>query len=215
MRTGTNLRRRYGSPARARAAGLAIMLAACSALLLAACGGDDSAKSSPTAASGAPATSSAAASVSPSTPGAPSPSGGPATTAAGTPSGDMTCILISKQEAEAALGEPLGNAQTGSFQGTISCGYQPSSDRGVLISITSGVAKADFESLVNQAAALLQRTPQAVPGVGDEAFWLEPYLSVLKKDVYFRLTVFSPDITGQIQLERESDLARKAAARVP
>jgi hypothetical protein len=212
MRIRTELQRRHNWPARARAAGLAVLLATCTAALLTACGGDDNNKPSPTTRASTPATS--AATVSPSTPGATSQPTGP-TTAAATPSGDMACILFSKQEAEAALGEPPGEAQTGTLAGNSSCGYQPSSDRGVLIAIARGLTKADFETNVNLAASLLHTQAQPVPGVGDEAFWLEPYMSVLKKDVYFRLTVFSPDITGQIQLERETNLAKQAAARVP
>lgn len=127
----------------------------------------------------------------------------------------MTCVLFSKKEAEQALGEPLGEPLSGSYAGTTSCGYQPSSDRGVLMSLSRGVSKADFDSSVTQAAELFHLEPQAVTGVGDEAFWLPPYLLVLKSDVFFRLSVWSPQISQPDQLERTTGLALKMAERIP
>jgi hypothetical protein len=188
----------------------ALLLAVCAALILAACGGDDGDKSS--ASAGVSPSGSTSASVSPSQSAS---TASPISTPTGTGGGDLPCILITKQEAEQALGEPLGEPTSGALAGTISCGFQPSPDRGVLISITKGASKEDFEANVKQGAELLHAQAQPVPGVGDEAFWLEPYLIVLKSDVFFRISVWSPQISAPDQLERAKGLAIKAAARIP
>ena len=200
MRTGTTTHTRATPPRRLGTLSSALLLAVCATLILAACGGDDGDKPS------------ASASVSPSQSAS---TASPISTPAGTGGGDLPCILITKQEAEQALGEPLGEPQSGALAGTISCGFQPSPDRGVLISITKGASKADFEANVKQGAELLHAQAQPVPGVGDEAFWLEPYLIVLKSDVFFRISVWSPQISAPDQLERAKGLALKAAARIP
>lgn len=127
----------------------------------------------------------------------------------------MTCVLFSKKEAEQALGEPLGEPLSGSYAGTTSCGYQPSSDRGVLMSLSRGVSKEDFENAVTQGAELFHQEAQPVAGVGDAAFWLPPYLMVLKTDVFYRLSVWSPQISQPDQLERATELALKMAERIP
>ncbi len=209
MRTGTTTQTRATAPRSWRALSLALLLAVCAALLLAACGGDGGDK--PSASAGVSPSRPASASVSPSQPAS---TASPISTPAGTGGGDLPCILITKQEAEQALGEPLGEPQSGTYAGTISCGFQPSPDRGVLISITKGASKADFQANVKQGADLLHTQAQPVPGVGDEAVWLEPYLIVLKKDVYFRISVWSPQISGPDQLERAKGLALKAAGRI-
>jgi len=127
----------------------------------------------------------------------------------------VACILITKQEAEQALGEPLGEPQSGALGDTTSCGYQPAPDRGVLISVTKGVSKADFETSAKQSAELLHAQAQPVSGVGDEAFWLPPYLIVLKNGVFYRISVRGPQISAPDQLERPQRLALKAAGRIP
>jgi len=127
----------------------------------------------------------------------------------------MGCILITKQEAEQALGEPLGEPQSAAFGGTTTCGYQPSPDRGVLISVSNGVSKADFETSAQQTAELLHTQAQPVSDAGDEAYWLPPYLIVLKNGVFLRISVWAPQISAPDQLERAKGLALKAAGRIP
>jgi len=177
------------------------LLAACAAVLLAACGGDGTPDATGTATTAA---------------GTGTPTGTDATTPAATSSeggGKLACGLFTQQEAEAALGEPPGDVHEAALSGVTTCAFQPSSDRGILVNISRGVSRADFDRTVQQNAQLLGQQPTPV-NAGDAAAWFYPYLLMLKDDVFVRLSVWSPMLGVDDTLARATTLAVQAASRI-
>jgi len=135
------------------------------------------------------------------------------------------CSLITKEEAEAALGEPVQEPEfedTKNPLGQKLCQYNPkseSSQKFIQISVVQneGMSKVLREQEYN-VVKLFQETKknlakaQPVPGIGEDAFWGTPGLHVLKGSVYFVVGVGNTDLPANLELAKS--LAQKAASRL-
>jgi hypothetical protein len=134
------------------------------------------------------------------------------------------CALITKAEAEAALGEPVGEPQcdtSASPTGQALCVYSSStSDRFVQISVTETSAMAETLRVQGESAGTIYRATKdnyepvtEVPGIGDDAFWGVPGLHVLKGDVYVCIAVGNTNKPENLELAQ--GLAEIAVPRLP
>lgn len=134
------------------------------------------------------------------------------------------CFLITKEEAEAALGEPVQEPEFEDAKNPLGqklCHYNPkseSSQKFIQISVVQneGMSKILREQEYN-VAKLFQETKknletQPVPGIGEDAFWGTPGLHVLKGSVYFVVGVGNTDLPANLELAKS--LAQKAASRL-
>jgi hypothetical protein len=152
--------------------------------------------------------------------------GGSATGASGQSGPIDACQLITKADAEAALGEAVKapeNPITGEGLAAVtSCKYTVASAPSVNnVSLivrrldSADAAKADFDQLKKDMEPKLNVTPNDVPGLGDAAFWsggAVNQLAVLKGKVQLLIYVrgpqgISPEATAQA-------LATKALGRL-
>jgi hypothetical protein len=134
------------------------------------------------------------------------------------------CALITRAEAEAALGEPVGEPECDtavSPTGQALCVYSSTtSERFVQISVTETGAMAETLRVQGESAATIYRTTRdnfepvtEVPGIGDDAFWDVPGLHVLKGDVYLIIAVGNTDDPENLELAQS--LAEIAVPRLP
>jgi len=136
------------------------------------------------------------------------------------------CSLITKEEAEAALGEPVKEPEyedTKNPLGQKLCHYNPnseSSQKFIQISLVQneGMSKALREQeysaakLFQETKENLVETHQPVPGIGEDAFWGTPGLHVLTGNVYFVIGVGNTDLPANLELAKS--LAQKAVSRL-
>ena len=152
---------------------------------------------------------------------APSPTTEPSFTAGGlTPVGIDPCILLTKSEVEAELGQPIEEPRRLADQPT--CVYEEITEpppEGIVVTppgvgmnlyfYTTGGAQ-DFDRFKNEPS--LAATP--VPGIGDDAFWTTGALYVLKGDFYFALVMYVSG-SDETNRERAQNLAKIALGRLP
>jgi hypothetical protein len=132
--------------------------------------------------------------------------------AAGQPSNDP-CGLVTTEEAGNALGAPVGNPERpkeANFPPRMTtCRYVAKRERGVAVmsimvrrSDSASEARAGFRAAREQFPKA-----EAVPGLGDESFWIANQLNVLSGTNYV-------NITGDVDRETAQSLARSALKRL-
>ena len=133
------------------------------------------------------------------------------------------CNIITKSDAEAALGEPVSQEQPESSINPLNqkqCVYSStSSDRFIIVSLlqTSGLTGAMREQ--GQSAATIYKTikenldpVKSVQGIGDDACWGTPGLHILAGDVY--LVIGVGNTSKPENLEMAKNLAATALNRL-
>jgi hypothetical protein len=153
--------------------------------------------------------------------------GGSATGASGKSGSIDACQLITKADAEAALGETVKapeNPITGEGIAVVtSCKYTvaaaPSVNNVSLIVRrldTAAASRKDFEQLKQDTVTKLNVTPEDVAGIGDGAIWIGGIynqLSVLHGKVQLLISVMGPQ--GATPDAAAKTLAAKALSRLP
>jgi hypothetical protein len=128
------------------------------------------------------------------------------------------CGLLTKEEAETLIGEPVRNLEqkdTKNPLGQKMCLYHTASSRLIQISI---IRTADMEPGIRkngQSASKVYRTTKEmldpvaqVQGLGDDACWGTPGLHILKGEVYVLVSV------GNTGKRENLELARRIAGKV-
>ncbi|MHB8840328.1 MAG: hypothetical protein ACYC56_00840 [Candidatus Aquicultor sp.] len=134
-------------------------------------------------------------------------------------------LLITRQEAEEALGEPVKEAtinKTGNAMGQVICLYNAVSEessRFIQISVIqtqgmSGVMREQAQSAITTFRTTKQNTDpmKEVPGLADDAFWGTPGLHILKGDVYLNIAVGNTNDPANLELAKK--LAKIALSRL-
>lgn len=129
------------------------------------------------------------------------------------------CGLVSKEEAEAALGTTLGKTRTGNSAPYDVCAYEAiDSTAKAVVHVRSDLPDGEFEGEKVRTEALIGETAEAVSGVGDEAHYLGHLLYVRKGDREILMGVVfaaSASATAAQVLAAEKDLTLKALSRLP
>lgn len=132
------------------------------------------------------------------------------------------CTLITKAEAETALGEPVEDPEctTNSPVGQVICSYStPETFKFVQIALTRTGDMPDSLTEIGESAATIFETTrdniegQNISGLGDQAFWGVPGLHVLKGDIYFCISVGSTDKPENLEMAK--GLAELVLSRLP
>lgn len=138
------------------------------------------------------------------------------------------CKLLTKEEVEAALGEPgdAGDADSSAVIGMSLCTWGAASDTSLSILQVSVLRTGDMpEQLRKQggAKAIYNQTKagytglQAVSGIGDEAYRHDRAIEVLKGDVWVTADLSfggPPDRRKETETQVLVELARKVLERV-
>jgi len=129
------------------------------------------------------------------------------------------CGVLTKEEAEAFLGEPINDPEqkdTKNPLGQKICWYASvSSSRFIQVSVIRTADMAPKIRKHGQSAAKVYSTTkenldplEQVRGVGDDAFWATPGLHILKGEVYVLISV------GNTSRRENLDLAKRIAVNV-
>jgi hypothetical protein len=124
------------------------------------------------------------------------------------------CGLISASEAEQALGGPVGSperpAQANIPPRLVTCRYVAPRGQGVaVLSVMVRQGDSDSEARIGFQSAKEQFPgAEAVPDLGDQAFWFANQLNVLRGRVYL-------NITGDFDSATARSLAERALKRLP
>jgi hypothetical protein len=131
--------------------------------------------------------------------------------------------LITEAEAEAALGEAIGEVVYDESNNPLGqklvCYNSASSYRFIQISLIQTAAMTAAVEASGQTAATIYQTTkenldaEEIPGFGDDAFWGTPGLHILKGDVYLNIAVGNTD--DPKNLEMAKTLAGLAVPRLP
>ncbi len=188
---------------------LVAVLALAALVALTACGGGDGGEEGPAATTPAGETPTQAPTVEQPTP---TPEEPTREAAASPTAGINLCDLVTPEEVEEALGEPVTDTRD---LETVSCRYSTSPTSSVSIEIGS---QQTFEEGIYGEYAASGREP--VSGIGDEAAWfglVAPFfLAVRQGDFYFQVRLLLPDeVDNATQLEIAKGLAAKAVERIP
>ena len=203
-----------------------LILLALGAVALAACGGDDSGGNTPAPTSQQPGTSTKAAASPAAATGGATATNAPAATAA--PGGGNTtsanaCALLTKADAEAALGESLPDPESvsvGSQQlgpgltvSVSNCSYA-SATTTHSVEIDLWLADSSSASVLQQTIEFACQTKENISGLGDVACWYDSdhgELQVAKASAFLDLRA----TTGGDATETLKALAQKALSRLP
>jgi hypothetical protein len=140
------------------------------------------------------------------------------TGAATLPEIDSLCDLVTSDDVEEALDDPVTDGTESTI--SLSCGYALASGNSVNLNLGS---QEDFETGVFRTGDL----GEPVPGVGDQAAWWfqadvgagvagdQGILSVRQGDFYFHVKLFLSGLDEATQLEIAKELAAKAVERLP
>lgn len=177
------------------------------ALLTVACSGDDD----PEGSSGDSPTASATA-----TGGSGSSASSTATTTAGSDDeedGTNPCSLVTKDEAEAALGKPVADGERPDVAQGLICqfvGTQGSDVWQLQVLVTqSGSAESMTSAFASAKESVAETNPEDVSGIGDEAFWIPGanQLNIRQGNTYLI-------ISGDASLDVLKGVAEKALDRL-
>lgn len=129
------------------------------------------------------------------------------------------CGLVSKEEAEAAMGTALGKTRKGNSAPYDVCAYEATDSAAkAVVHVRSDLPDGEFEGEKVRTEALIGETAEAVSGVGDEAHYLGHLLYVRKGDREIIMGVqfaASVSATAAQVLATEKDLTLKALPRLP
>lgn len=135
------------------------------------------------------------------------------------------CALLTKEDVESFLAEPVGTpatTQTEAVGNTVTqCRYStPSGNKrvGLLLRQASNVDEAAkiFKQARDTAKELSGADPQVIAGLGDSAYWTGgnlKQLNVLKGDAWLIITANAGN--GTDPLEASESVSRKILARMP
>ncbi len=129
------------------------------------------------------------------------------------------CLLLTKSDAEELMGEAASSPTSSQVGETVSrCAYMSKSGKrvGLLVRQASSRSEAAqiFQKAQNESKGLSGSDPQAVPGLGDAAFWAGgtlKQLNVLKSEVWLIITA---NLGGNDQRAASESVARKILARM-
>ncbi len=123
------------------------------------------------------------------------------------------CALVTKAEAEEALGGPVGKLERPPEANIpprlTTCRYVAQRGRGVaVITVMVRMGYSGDESRLGFQSAKEQfAEAQAAPGIGDDAFWVGNQLNILQGNVYLI-------IGGDLELDKAKILGQRALARL-
>jgi len=135
------------------------------------------------------------------------------------------CALLTKEEVESFLAEPVGTpatTHTEAMGNTVTqCRYSaPSGNKrvGLLLRQSSSVDEAAkvFKQARDTAKELSGADPQVIDGLGDSAYWTGgnlKQLNILKGDAWLIITASASN--GTDPLEASESVSRKILARMP
>jgi hypothetical protein len=185
------------------------LLALSGLFLLAACGGDDEESTPPSGGTRTPVSTATAAATQTTAAGARET----ATAAPQASGGEIdSCALVTKEEVEAIIGQPVGDPVVTTTELLASCFYTTSDLDGVSLAVVTYEDEQAAESGF-QLAIDINDYPE-VEGIGDRAFDSRPIgdITVLKGKYELSIDVFA---SGQDEFEIAKDLAANAADRLP
>lgn len=196
--------------ARAVAAGFAV----CALLVGVACAGDDDTDGTTDGNGTVPAAQPTEATT-------PLPSeGGESTPGASAPATVAleACALVTREEAEAALGEPVAEGEPALVGEIETCSYAPATGGSIgsvqVAYLTRGIDAAAFPGVLTEAA---EADLEPIAGIGDAAFWDGDQVVVLIGEVAISAIAIPPSdaTTSAADRDASTELARIAAGRVP
>jgi hypothetical protein len=83
------------------------------------------------------------------------------------------CDLITADEAEGVIGKPVELDDQGSNSTFSVCAYQSDAGDNFILSVAFGAGSAAYESAVKSLPAATGSQPEEVPGIGDEAVFID------------------------------------------
>jgi len=125
-----------------------------------------------------------------------------------------TCALVTKEDAEAILGQTVGDAQQGDLGGGTSCTYHTVSkgrgrDFGVLTVIVRPDAQTSVETF--KLLASLKKTAKPVDGIGDYAYVSGNSIFVLKNKA--EITLETDGAFKKVSIEALTSVAKRIAGK--
>lgn len=127
------------------------------------------------------------------------------------------CDLVTADEAEEVLGEPVTDGERGATPPYESCTYNVESVavKFVLVQVRTDVSLDEFRSSIEDASDFLDEEPEMVDGVGDAAYVLAGLLYAHDGDTEIVMSVVLGvgDENSDEVLEAEKDLAITALDR--
>ncbi|HYH28234.1 MAG TPA: hypothetical protein VEA19_05615 [Actinomycetota bacterium] len=119
----------------------------------------------------------------------------------------VACELVTQEEVQAALGEPVGPGSPAPQNQPTICNFSTASGKQLSMVIYSPGGATMFPMMMPQ--------PQEIPGIGDKAAWygMGRIFGVLKGDTLLTLQFVGYTEGDQETLERARQLATAAAGR--
>jgi len=128
------------------------------------------------------------------------------------------CALVTREEAAAALGEPVTEGEPSLVGDIETCTYSPEAGGGIgsvqVAYLTRGVSTDEFPGVISEGAEV---DLDPIAQIGDAAFWDGDQVVVRVGDVALSAIVIPTEGGGSTAVDREAStgLARLAAERVP
>ncbi len=126
------------------------------------------------------------------------------------------CALLTKAQAEAVLGVNIEQPASKQIGPSTTCTFGPR-DALNFLSVTTfdhTYTSSQFEAEWRSSESLLQKTVQQISGVGDQAFYADSLLNVLKGNNYFIVSLVNPGLSEQEKIEKLKQVATQITQKL-
>lgn len=141
----------------------------------------------------------------------------PAATPQGEAPADLDpCAVQTQADAEALFGEPVGAGVSSAVGPFLVCTYEPVDATGGVLSfmVWPGTTASTFETTVAETEQQMGAEAMAVPGVGEQAYYVTGALHVLHEGYYLQYVLLKT-MSDEEAVAAFSELANQAIARLP
>jgi Protein of unknown function (DUF3558) len=131
------------------------------------------------------------------------------------------CALVTKEEAEAALGLKVGEPEKETLGGSnATCTYTAADNPGATVSVDVYLPQAKKESFTSLRRNIEEKPEvfgpvEALSGIGDEAYTYASVVSVFQNNRFFEIAVELGKYNQPANRAAAKPLAQKAASRMP
>jgi hypothetical protein len=121
------------------------------------------------------------------------------------------CSLLTKTQAETLLGATIAQPTSRQLGPTINCSFGPKGELNflTLTVFDHNYSKSQFQAELKSNEILFKGTATSISGVGDEAYYIEGLLNVLKGDKYFIVSLVNPALDEPGKLEKLKQAANQ------